>query len=313
MKRAAAFLQLIRWPNLVFIALTQLLFYYCLLIPVFRQAGAVNRIGLFEFFLVVSGSVFIAAGGYVINDYFDINIDRINKPGKQVIPVFVSRRWAILWHSLFSLLGVIHGFWAGWRLGLWWLGPANFICVGLLFVYSTTFKKKLLSGNIIIAFLTGWALAIIGFAAYFTLAHPAGHAVVVKAKILRFTLLYGSFAFVISLIREAVKDMEDISGDARFGCRTLPIVAGLNAAKTYVLVWMVVLTGAIILVEIYAAQFRWWLSVLYGAAGIIAPLAYGIKVFSKAHTAAEYHRVSAITKAVMLTGLLSLVFFKIYI
>ena len=91
------------------------------------------------------------------------------------------------------------------------------------------------------------------------------------SRIFRFSILYASFAFIISAIREAIKDMEDIEGDARYGCKTLPIVAGLNAAKTYTIVWLVVLIGALVIVQVYALQFSWWLAILYCTLFIIVP------------------------------------------
>src|SRR6476620_5272462 len=114
MNKVVAFFGLIRWPNLVFIALTQLLFQYCLLHPIFKKSKIEPVLDEVALFCILTASVFIAAGGYIINDYFDINIDRINKPHRQYIPKYVSRRWAILWHSLLSFLGVALSFYAGW-------------------------------------------------------------------------------------------------------------------------------------------------------------------------------------------------------
>lgn len=313
MNKIGAFLQLIRWPNLVFIALTQVLFQYCLLLPIFKKANAEPVINDPTFFVILAASVLIAAAGYIINDYFDINIDRINKPQQQFIPKYVTRRWAILWHSLLSFLGVVLSFYAGWKLGVWWVGPANIICVFLLFVYSTTFKKRFLSGNIIISLLTAWTIAVLGLVSFYSLYFADTKLLDTQSRILRFTILYGSFAFIISLIREAVKDIEDIPGDAQFGCRTLPIVAGINAAKTYVLVWLVVLIGALVIVQLYAAQLGWWLPVLYGLLFIIAPLAYVFLKFIRAHTKHEYHRVSSFAKLVMFSGILSMFLFKLYL
>src|SRR5688572_14607727 len=144
MTNLVAFFKLIRWPNLFFIALTQALFHFCILLPIFSNAGspAVFNIPLLGW--IIAASVLIAAGGYIINDYFDINIDQINKPGRQVIGKYISRRYAILWHSLLSFFGVLISFYIGWKLGIWWIGVANTGCTLLLFVYSTTFKKRFL-------------------------------------------------------------------------------------------------------------------------------------------------------------------------
>lgn len=310
MNKGVAFFKLIRWPNLVFIALVQVLFHYCLLNPIFEKAGKTPVIINTQLFIILAASVLIAAAGYIINDYFDINIDRINKPEKQIIPKYVTRRWAILWHSLLSVIGVLLSFYAGWKLDVWWMGPSNFLCVFLLFVYSSTFKKRFLSGNIIIALLTAWTVAILGLVSFYTLYYAPESGVAPKSRILRFTILYTSFAFIISLIREAVKDMEDLPGDVQYGCKTLPIVAGINAAKTYVMVWLVVLIGALMIVQVYAAQLGWWIAVLYGLLFIISPLAYLFYKFTKARKAPDYHRVSSLAKLVMLTGILSLLFLK---
>jgi 4-hydroxybenzoate polyprenyltransferase len=313
MNRVVAFFRLIRWPNLLFIALTQLLFHYCFLQPVFRRTVFQPVLNDVLLLITTSASVLIAAAGYVINDYFDINIDHINKPDRQVVGRQVTRRWAILWHSLLSFIGVALGFYVGWKAGVWWIGPSTLMCALLLFVYSTTFKKRLLSGNVIIALLTAWTIVLPGLASFYDLYYADGNTVVLRARLLRFTLLYGSFALVISLIREAVKDMEDIRGDAQHGCRTLPIVAGITAAKTYVMVWLVVLIGALVLVQVYAAQLGWWLTVGYTLLFIVVPLLYLGRIFMRAKGVQDYSRSSSVAKLVMLTGILSLLFFKLYI
>jgi 4-hydroxybenzoate polyprenyltransferase len=312
MNKGVAFLKLIRWPNLLFIVLTQVLFHYCLLMPIFQNSSTPPAIDGVMLIVIGVTSVLIAAAGYIINDYFDINIDQINKPGRQFIPKYVTRRWAILWHSALSFSGVALSFFAGWKTGVWWIGPANFVCVTLLFVYSSTFKKRFLTGNIIIALLTAWTVAILGLASAYDLYFERGN-MAIQTRVLRYTILYASFAFIISLIREAIKDMEDLRGDARYGCRTLPVVAGINAAKTYVLVWVVVLMGVLALVQFYAAQLGWWLTVLYAFFFINIPLGYLFFMFMKARKTGDYHRVSSLAKLVMLTGILSLLFFKIYL
>ncbi|MDQ6610744.1 MAG: geranylgeranylglycerol-phosphate geranylgeranyltransferase, partial [Bacteroidota bacterium] len=231
MNLGSAFFRLIRWPNLVFIALTQSLFYFCIYLPLFHQ----QRTG--KLLLIVAASVFIAAAGYIINDYFDLNIDRINKPKKNVVDSIIHRRWAIIWHLLLSFSGIVL---TAFGVGLhhWYLALANIVCVLLLWFYSTSFKRQLLIGNIIISVLTGWTILIL----FFAFSNP-GNAFnttdPVSVKFFRLAFLYAGFAFVISLIREAIKDMEDLEGDARYGCKTLPIVAGIKTTKVYLVVWLV--------------------------------------------------------------------------
>jgi 4-hydroxybenzoate polyprenyltransferase len=131
-------------------------------------------------------------------------------------------------------------------------------------------------------------------------------------KILRETFLYAGFAFIISLIREVVKDMEDVEGDRKYGCKTMPIVWGFNATKVFVAVWLIVLVGTLIIVQLYALRLGWWISVIYSLLLIVAPLIFIIKKLYDAKTSKDFHRISSLVKFVMFTGILSMVFFWIY-
>ena len=209
MKLIAAFLRLIRWPNLVFIILTQVLFYYCVYQPLFHAANLATLVW------IIIASVLIAAAGYIINDYFDLNIDQINKPEKNVFAGIINRRWAIIWHFGFSFLGIVATA-IGVGIHKWHLILANITCVALLWFYSTSFKRKLLIGNIVISVLTAWTVLILFFA--FTSPREAIlGSTPATIKFFRVSFLYAGFAFISSLIREAIKDMEDMEGDARYG------------------------------------------------------------------------------------------------
>ena len=131
-------------------------------------------------------------------------------------------------------------------------------------------------------------------------------------RFIRISFLYASFAFIISLIREVVKDMEDMDGDARYGCKTIPIVWGIPASKVFVAVWLVVLIGMISVVQFYVLQLGWLWSAVYCITLIILPLVWILRKLFMAKVAKDYHALSNIIKLVMLTGLLSMIFFKIY-
>jgi 4-hydroxybenzoate polyprenyltransferase len=314
MKLVAAFFKLIRWPNLFFIALTQILFQFCIIAPIFKSSGAVHVFNNFYLLLLILSSVLIAAAGYIINDYFDINIDQVNKPQMNVVDKIISRRWAMLWHSVFSFAGVALGFYIGWKLGIFWLGLMNFFCSILLFVYSTTFKKQLLSGNLIISVLTAWTVAVLGLSTfYFVFYHPENYSGFENSKLLRFTILYTSFAFIISLIREAIKDMEDMPGDAKYGCRTMPIVWGTNSAKVYTAVWLCVLVSLLLIIQFYLLQYKWWWPVIYGFVLITSLSVLILKDLFKATKPDDFHRLSGFAKLIMLTGILSMIVFYFYL
>jgi len=313
MKLLAAFFRLIRSVNLLFIAITQLLFQYCIVGPIFQHAQVPPVLTLPVFITLIAASVLIAAAGYIINDYFDLNIDLVNKPEKLVVEKIIKRRWAIIWHLVFSGLGVLCSVYVGWKTRAWWLIPANMGCIAALWFYSTTFKKKLLSGNVIISLLTAWVILVIGFITHYVVfKRPDVYAPVNASKLMRLTFLYAGFAFIISLIREVVKDMEDMAGDARYGCRTMPIVWGVNVSKVFTATWLIVLITAVIIMLAYILPFKWWWAAVYCALLIVIPLLYLLRKLVKAVTPADFHKLSSWLKLIMLTGILSMLFFKLY-
>jgi len=108
MKKFAAFLQLIRYKNLLFIGITQLFFYTCVILPAYQKyTGGFPLLNQNLFHWILVASILIAGAGYIINDYFDLNIDRINKPSKMVVDKEISRRWAMMLHLILSVSGLI--------------------------------------------------------------------------------------------------------------------------------------------------------------------------------------------------------------
>ena len=318
MKLLVAFFRLIRLLNLLFIAMTQVLFQYAIVQPILDRMGY-QTLTNFQFFFLVLSSVLIAAAGYIINDYFDLNIDLINKPDKLVVEKHIKRRWAIVWHMGFSVLGILISLYLSWKTRAWWLAFANTGCVIALWFYSTTFKKKMLSGNIIISLMTAWVVLVLGLLNLQMMTLRVGdHGTLIvfgdfQSKLMRLTLLYAGFAFIISVIREVVKDMEDQPGDERYGCRTMPIVWGVNASKVFAATWLVVLIAALIIVQVYVLPFQWWWPALYCTLLIVLPLLIILRKLYKAVTPKDFHQISNWLKFVMLTGILSMAFFKIYL
>ena len=313
MKLVAAFLKLVRWPNLVFIILTQILFEYCVLQPIFIKAGVANAIHGIYFILVCGSYILIAASGYIINDYFDLNIDLVNKPKKVIVSKSIIRRWALFWHIFLSAVAVFSCIYVDRHTTSKFVGITAFSCVILLFFYSISLKKKNLWGNVVVSVLTASSIfSLTLFENSLVYHHVFGENGIHDNKIIRFTILYTSFAFIISLIREVIKDMEDVDGDSKYGCRTMPIVWGINSSKVFVAVWLVVLLAIIIILQLYVLQFGWWISVLYSLATIIFPLFVIFRKLFKAQSSKDFHQLSSLVKLVMFTGILSMIFFKIY-
>lgn len=311
MNKLTAFLRLVRWPNLIFIAITQCLFFYCILPFVFKgisSPGLPSNI----FYLLVIASLCIAAAGYIINDYFDLNIDLVNKPSKLIIEKHINRRWAILFHLGLSVLGFLISSYAGYKLRNIYIPFFNLLAIAVLWFYSTTFKQKLLIGNILISLLTAWVILVITIAEY-ELSRKLDTDSFIVPRLLKVSFLYAGFAFTISLIREVIKDMEDIQGDIKYGCRTMPIVWGIPVSKVFAGVWLVVLTGAVAALQFYVIQLGWWLSAIYCVLLIVLPLLWILQQLYRAQIATDFFKLSNAIKVVMFSGIVSMIFFRIYL
>ncbi len=309
MKLIGAFLKLVRYPNLIFIFLTQYLLQYAVIIPVFHRYDIRPTLSGLSFFLLSLSTVLIAAAGNIINDYFDVNIDLVNKPEKVIIDRAISRRWAIAWHIIFNVLGIGLGFGIAWKIGYPALGFTQFFCAGLLWFYSTAYKRQLVIGNVAISLLTALSVLIVGFyePKLYKEINPLNAPAVYL--LLRILLLYGAFAFLISMIRELVKDLEDLKGDSRQGCRTLPIVYGINASKDITFVFTGILIVLILFVQIKMILLHWYYSTGYLLLLVQIPLVgMGIRL-KKAVKPRHFHKISSLIKWIMLAGILSMLFF----
>jgi 4-hydroxybenzoate polyprenyltransferase len=310
MRLLGAFLKLVRYPNLIYIFLTQYLLQYAVIIPVFARYGVRPTLSHGQFFLLVLSTVLVAAAGYIINDYFDLNIDQVNKPGRIIIDRVIHRRWAILWHTFFNVIGVALGVWVAWQIGYPWLGLTQAVCSGLLWFYSTSYKRQMLIGNVVISLLTALTVLVVGF--YEPKLYREINTVNAPAvyQLLRIILLYAAFAFLLSLIREIVKDLEDIKGDAYLGCRTMPIVYGINASKDIASVLCGAMLVMILIVQIAIIPLGWYWVAGYLLVAVQAPVIWVIRRLRHAVSSEDFHRGSHLIKWIMLTGILSMLFFK---
>lgn len=304
MKLLGSFFRLIRFPNLAFIALTQCLFFFGI---IHRQRmahpNAFFALDTQGFYLLLFASFLIAAGGYVINDYFDINIDSINKPDRQVVERVIKRRWAMFWHVFLSASGLVLSIMLSNRLGNPFPAIFNTAAIILLWFYSTDFKRKLLIGNVVISLLTSWVVLVLYVAeAGIGLHLKTSAQTSYVSDIYKSAILFGGFAFISSLIREAVKDLEDMEGDARYACRTMPIAWGVRSTKIFIGVWLIVLISALASIIVYfMLHGRWDLSV-YLTFGVGLPAGYVLIGLDKASLPSDYKKISSLIKLFMLSG-----------
>jgi 4-hydroxybenzoate polyprenyltransferase len=308
------FLKLIRARNLAFIVLTQVLFFFCVMRPQLADhPGATAAVGVIELSILVAASVLIAAGGYAINDYFDQDIDSVNRPQSAVLGKTIGRRWGIFWHLVLSLAGLSMSLFLSLRTGNWLTFLFNSLAVLLLWVYSTDFKKQALVGNVVISLLTSWVVLVLYVSeAGLNLTGLSDARRGFIMSVYRIGILYGAFAFMSSVIREAVKDIEDMPGDERHGCRTMPILWGVRSSKVFISVWMIVLFFALFALAVYSVMLQWWLFALFIVIAVMFPLGRSFRSLMQAETTTDYARLSRMVKWVMFNGILSMLFFMIY-
>ncbi len=308
MKYPGTFFRLIRWPNLIVIGLTQAMFYLIFFRRFFEAPHYDNpaiQLRPTLFILLLLSSLFIASAGYIINDYMDQEIDKINKPGQLIIGIQLHPQAALVLYITISLAGLLLSGYISYVLQNPYIILLNFAACILLFVYSATFKKKALTGNIIISALTAWTIMVLPVA---ELNSPDGEA---WDHLLSYSLIYSGFAFILTLIREIIKDMEDVKGDEAIGCRTIPIRWGMITAKYWVSVLIIILMMSVIFLSTYILLNNRSFAGLYGLIFVALPLSYILMKLVKASDKVDYHRLSTRVKLTMLAGIFSMCFFLI--
>jgi 4-hydroxybenzoate polyprenyltransferase len=275
----SGFLRLVRVQNLLILVLTQLLARIFLIGPRSDWPHVLLEPAIW---LLAVSTACIAAAGYIINDYFDVKIDLINKPDRVIIGRYLKRRVAMGTHQILSVIGCLIGLYMSK-----WVFVADVIAVSLLWSYSAWLKRQPFIGNLVVSLLT--ALSLIILAVYYRQ----------QADML---LIYALFSFGISLIREIIKDMQDIRGDARFGCRTLPIVWGPRRTKyiLYVLLGAFI-TSLFVIANVLGNSQLGWIFVL-----LLLPLAWLAYRLVVADTRRDFGYLSNLCKLIMLLGIISM-------
>lgn len=307
-----AFFSLIRWKNLTIVYATQLLVWLLVLKPFEKWHKQSLFLQLDTFHLLSASTILIAAAGYIINDYFDVKIDLRNKPTKVIIVRIIKKRWAMFWHSLFNILGIAISFYLAYQLNNLLLPILQIISTILLWIYSTHLKRMYVSGNVVVAFLT--ALSIITIAVYEPSLYPYlnNYYFVDKEVNPNWVIgIYTFFAFMLTWMREIVKDMEDFKGDAEEGCMTMPIKIGLLKSSNFVLLLAVITLLPLFIAVGKLLNLYWFYLSIYILIAIILPLFYFMYQLKKKATQKHYAMMSRYLKLIMVSGLGSLLIFAL--
>ncbi|AFK04171.1 UbiA prenyltransferase [Emticicia oligotrophica DSM 17448] len=276
-----AFFKLIRFVNILIVVLTQYMVRIFLIGP---KGNWFDYLLDIKQFLLVFSTISIAAAGYIINDYFDVKIDLVNKPNEVIIGKIIKRRRAILIHQILNAIGLLIGLYLSWKVFL-----IDFVAISALWFYSERFKRMAFIGNFLVAFLTAFSVVIVG---------------VYYQKNIELVNVYSLFAFSISLIREIIKDMEDIRGDARYGCRTLPIIWGLRQTK--ILLYVFIVSFVMILLSMAYSLKNHYL--LYFFSFGIFPFSWFVYKLYWADKRRDFTFLSKVCKIIMLIGVASMIF-----
>ena len=314
MKRLAEiikpYLQLLRVGNLTFVAILLYVMEKWVATPLLQLEQFGELMPWWILTLLIVSVVGIAAGGYVINDYFDVKIDRINRPDNLVVTRIISRDTAM--HIFYGLtaVGVIAGTVVAWWAHSWTLLFTYVVIPGLLWFYSASYKRMFLIGNLVVAFASAIVPLLVAIANADYLHHLYQNALAyspIVGELYVWTGGFAAFAFLLTWVREIVKDIEDIEGDREMECRTLPIVWGDKVAKIIATILLVVIATLIVYILFAVLPFSHeWKSLptRYVVFGLIVPILCSIVLLWAANNRTEYHRVQTIIKFAMFMGML---------
>ncbi len=302
----SAYLRLVRWPNLAIIGLIFLLLRFGLLEGFYGTTILRSCLEGMHWWLMAVATILIAASGNVVNDIFDQDIDLENRPDRRIIGPLITEDAAWTFYYILSGAGLALGILLAYMLGNTSNGLVFLLALGGLWFYSYSYKRQFLIGNLVIAFLAG--LTVYLPLLFEMQCDPNGWKFLPWAP---FLVAYAFFAALSTLIRELIKDMEDMSGDARAGCRTVPIVIGITASKAVIGVLTLVLMGAVALYQLTKWEENDIISFLAITAMVQLPAVLLLRSLLAAQDTAGFHSASRWAKALIVGGICTMMLFRI--
>ncbi len=317
-------LRLIRWQNLLIIFLTMFLAWWCVVLPqeYAFEGEPTFLLNTLNFLCLSASTVLIAAGGYVINDYFDIKIDIINRPDTVIIGKSISIKTAIVLHTVCNFIALLLAAFVAWQAHhLEWV-LLQTLGTLLLWFYSTHFKRQYIIGNLVVAFVTA-SLSVIVLIVYepvlqqdfFMLLNVDSFVKNTSCLPVWVLIVYAFFAFMLTWIREIVKDMEDFKGDEEEGCKTMPVIKGLKYTIYFIRILCIVTIITITIASVFLKTYNYNIMYIYMQLFLVLPLTLWTIYFGLIPNKQEYSLYSKRLKIIMLLGIFSLLIyhFQIYI
>ena len=279
--------------------LIQYLIRFTLIIPSY---GKENILSEFYFALLLFSILLIVGAGYTINDYFDIKVDSENKDEHVIVGRTIKRRIALVIHFILTSIGLILGFYIAYKINQLVISIVLIVCAYILWIYNLKLKHIFFLANLIVAGLSAvFVTSIATLEIFLKYNHNT------SINNIKTLILIATFAFILSLMNEIIKDLRTVQGDKKYKIRTLPTVWGLLKTKEF-LKWLSIIT-AFIISTIAITKFKTNITALsYAFIFIIGPLfLLNVWVYKAQHTI-DYERISKLNKFIIFTGIMSLLF-----
>ncbi|MBC8344204.1 MAG: geranylgeranylglycerol-phosphate geranylgeranyltransferase [Bacteroidetes bacterium] len=276
-----AYLRMFRYKNLLITILVQLMVYFCLV------KGSL-LIPPKDLLLLIGGTVLIAAAGYVINDIYDLKADIINRPDTVLLVQRIKIKTALVIYITFNVLAFYFGILISWKFLLMFLAVSF-----LLFLYAARIKRTPLLGNILVALILAFVLIIVW--------------IFEQGNYPELILLYASFAFLTGIIRELLKDLEDMEGDKKAGYMTFPLKYGVQKSKNLVQNLTIIQIISLIVFAILVYGFTaYWALMAYFFVLVLIPLSLALYLEQKAESKNDFAQLTRFFKFIVVTGTISM-------
>ncbi len=255
--------------------------------------------GNMPYLLMITSTILIAIAGYLSNDYFDVIADKVNKPEKQYIGVHISAGFTFAIALLSSMLGIVLAVWLAFQVQNLFPAVLLFIALAVAWWYAIKLKKSLILGNIAVAGMSAGTIAMAWLFEY-QYSRVADEPFQIITYII---LAISIFAFMLSLLREIIKDIEDMEGDRLINCKSLPILKGVPFTKRITDILTAATILLLIIAQIYLVQYSRIIAAIWLLFCVEIPLIYFLRMLNEAKIKADYHKMSTLLKWIMLAGI----------
>lgn len=299
------FIKLIRLPNLIIMALTMFAMRYLVIYPFVTLNGFKIQLNIFLFLSLILATVLIAAGGYAINDYEDFKIDAKNKPEKVTDEKRLNAKNMMTAYNYLTISGITFGGIASYFIGNFMFTTIFVLVAGLLWFYSSTYKMMPFFGNVIVGLLSGLVPVIVALYEIPLLTANYNKILIENntnlMPLFYFILGFGVFAFLFTIPREIIKDIEDIEGDKTYKKNTLPVAIGPNFSKAIAIFFVILNVFGLMYMQFHFNFGK--LSFWYIIIGLVIPMLYIAVRIILDKTPEQIHITSLLFKVVMIIGI----------